>query len=144
MVNDRVPNAAVLAIEPRREDLLGNRHPDGIRQSLSERTGRRLDPGRITILGVPRRTGLPLAEVPQGLHRHVVDRQMQQRVEQHRAVAVRQYKPVTIRPFGIGRVVAQIVAPEDLGNIGHPHWGAGVTRPGLLDCVHAECADCVC
>jgi hypothetical protein len=35
-----------------------------------------------------------------------------------------------------------VTTPEDFGNFSHTHRGARVTRVGLLDCVHGQCANC--
>ena len=44
------------------EAALRDRHPDTVRESLAERTGRRLDAGRQPVFGVARRFRAPLAE----------------------------------------------------------------------------------
>src|SRR3546814_2206100 len=68
---------------------------------------------------MPRRLRLELTEILQLLDRQVVAAQMQQRVEQHRAVPVRHDEAVAIRPLRIGRVVDKKVVPQDFGDIGH-------------------------
>ncbi len=67
-------------------------------------------PGGDAVLRVARRLGVQLAEVLQLLDRQVVAGQVQQRVEQHRAVAVGQHEAVAVGPVRVGRVVAQVVA----------------------------------
>ena len=64
--------------------------------------------------------------------------QMQQRVQQHRAVAVREHEAVAVPPERVVGVVLEEGAPEDLGNIRHPHLRAGMTRVCLLDGIHRE------
>ena len=77
---------------------------------------------------------------------HVVDRQriagqVQQRVQQHRAVAVRDHEAVAVRPLRIAGIVAQVVAPQDFGDVGHAHRHAGMAGVGFLDGIHREGAD---
>ena len=66
---------------------------------------------------------------------------MQQRIQQHRGVAVRQNEAVAVPPARIGRVVFQEVAPQHLGNVGHAHRGARVPGIGLLDRIHRQDTD---
>ena len=48
VVDDLVPGP----VEPRGQHALGQRHADGVRDALAQRPGRRLDPGRVAVLGV--------------------------------------------------------------------------------------------
>ena len=73
--------------------------------------------------------------------RQVVAGQVQQRVMQHRAVAVRQHEAVAVGPVRIGRVVPQVIAPQHLGDVGHAHRHAGMAGIGLLHGVHRQRAD---
>src|SRR3546814_2056186 len=68
-----------------------------------------------------------LTEILQLLDRQVVAAQMQQRVEQHRAVPVRHDEAVAIRPLRIGRVVDKKIVPQDFGDISHAHRHARMT-----------------
>ncbi|EDN65789.1 hypothetical protein BGP_3110 [Beggiatoa sp. PS] len=47
-------------------------------------------------------------------------------------------KPITVGPFGIGRVVVHVVIPQHLRNISHSHWRTRMTRIGFLYRVHAQ------
>jgi hypothetical protein len=82
---------------------------------------------------------MQLAEVLDVIHR--IAAQVQQRVVQHRAVAVRQQEAVAVHPFRIGRVVAVMAAPQGHGDFGHAHRHAWVAGIGLLDGVHCQRAD---
>ncbi len=67
-------------------------------------------------------------ELPKALqlrHRQVVAAQVQQRIQQHRAVAIRQYEPIAIGPVRIRGVMAQVATPQHLLNLGHSHGHAG-------------------
>src|SRR5690606_29924593 len=78
-----------------REMTFGEGHADGSRQSLAERAGRGLDPGGVPILRVTGRAAPELPEVfdvVQG-YRSVAG-QMQQRIQQHRAVSRGEHEAV--------------------------------------------------
>ena len=123
------------------EQLLGQRHADRVREALAERTGGGFDARRDAELRVTGCLRMELTKTFQLLHRQVVAGEVQQRVLQHRAVAVRQDEAVAVDPQRIDRVVAQVVLPQRHGDVGHAHRHAGVTRLGLLDRVHRQCAN---
>ena len=81
---------------------------------------------------------MQLAEALQLIERQVVAGEMQQRVEQHRAMAVRQHEAVAIGPGRIGRVVAQMAAPQHRGDLRHAHRHAGVAGLRVLHRIHRE------
>ncbi len=137
VIDDLVPGP----VEAARQDQLGDRHPDRVGQPLPERAGRGLDPRGNADFRVTRGLRVQLAKRLEILDRQVVPGQVQQRVEQHRAVAVREHEAVAVGPRGVGRVVAQVVVPENLGDLGHPHRHAGVAGVGLLDRIHRQCAN---
>jgi hypothetical protein len=125
-------------VELRGEHAFGERHADRVRQALSERARRRLDAGRETVFRVARRPGMDLAKALDLLHREVIAGEMQQGVEQHRAVAVREHEAVAVDPLRIGRVVAQVAAPQHLGDLGHAHRHARMAGVRLLHGVHRQ------
>lgn len=84
---------------------------------------------------------MQLPKALQLVQRQVIARQVQQTVQQHRAVTVAQYKTVTIRPKRVRRIVLQRVVPQHLGNVGHAHRRAGMARVGLLNRVHRKRAE---
>jgi len=131
-------------IERLRQQPLGKRHPDRVGESLPEWAGRGLDAGCDAGLRMSRRFGMELAEALELLHRQIVAGEMQQRVLQHRAMSVRQHEAIAIDPMRIARVVTQVARPERHGDLGHPHRHARVSGLRGFDCVHRECADCVC
>jgi len=57
VVDDLVPRAVELPCQHH----LGDRHANGVREALAERTRRGLDPGGDPNLGMPRRLGVELA-----------------------------------------------------------------------------------
>ncbi len=123
------------------ENFFRHRHADGIGNALAERTGGGFHAGRVAILGVTRRLGMQLTELLEVVHRQVVAGQVQQCVNQHRAMAVRQHKAVTVRPLGVGGVMAHMVIPQRFSDFRHAHGGTGVAGFGFFDCIHCKCAD---
>jgi len=84
---------------------------------------------------------MQLAEAFDLLHRQRITGQVQQRIQQHGTMAVGQHKAVTICPFGIGRVVPQVVIPQHLGDFGHAHGHARMAGVGFLYCIHRQRAN---
>ncbi len=136
-----VDDLVAVAVELGGEQLFGQRHADGVAQALAERAGRRLDARRDVDFRVAGRLAVQLAEVAQLADRQVVAREVQQRVLQHRAVAVGEDEPVAAGPARIGRVVAQMPGPERHRDLGHAHGRAGMAGIGLLHRVHGERPD---
>ncbi len=132
VVDDRVA-------ELRRQHALGERHADRVAQALAERPGRRLDAARMPALGM---AGGAAAELPETLdlgHRHVgIAGQIEEAVEQHRAVPVRHHETVAVGPVRHLRVKAQVLCEQHRGDVGHAHRHAGMTRFGLFDRVHRQ------
>ena len=87
------------------EVALGKRHADRVGDALAERAGGGLDAGRMAEFRMPRRDRSELAEALELIDGHrFVAGQMQQRVDQHRAVSGRQHEAVTVRPRRIGGI----------------------------------------
>ena len=129
------------AVERRRQPFFRQRHADGIRQALAERASRGLDAEVRLVLGMSRSRRAQLPERLQVLDGQWVTGQVQQRVQQHRAVAVRNHEAVAVGPLRIAGIVAQVVAPQDLRDVGHAHRHAGMTGVGFLNRVHREGSD---
>ena len=124
------------------EQPLGERHADRIAEPLPERAGGRLDAGRVAIFRVAGRLRPELAEALELFDGHArVAREMEQRVEQHRAVASRQHESVAVRPFGVGGIEFEESGEQHRGHIGHAHRHAGMAGIRLLHGVHGERAD---
>ena len=135
MVDDRIAMAAV-------EEPLGKRHADRIAESLGKRAGGGFDAGRMAMFRVARSPRVKLAEVLDLLELHLrIAGEIEQRVEQHRAVAGREHEAVAVRPIGMGRVELQEAREQHGGHVGHAHRHAGVAGIGLLHGVHGERPD---
>ena len=139
VVHHRVP----FTIERRGQHFLGQRHADRIGDSLAQWAGRRFDRKVRIALRVTGGPKSKLAEVSQFVDRQRISAQVQQTVQQHGAMPVRQDESVTVNPARIGGIVFQVVEPQDFGNICHSHRGARVAGVCRLYGVHAECADCI-
>ncbi len=135
MIDDAIAQARV-------EQALGERHADRVGEALAQRARGRLDAGRMPILRMARGLGAELAEVRELLHRHArIARQMQDRVEQHRAMAGREYETVAVGPAGLGRIELEKAREQHGRHIGHAHGHAGMAGLGLLHRVHGQRAD---
>ena len=77
---------------------LGDRHADGVGEALAERSGGGLDAGGVAVLGMARGHRVELAEAPELVEGQRVAAEVEQRVEEHRAVPVREHEAVPVRP----------------------------------------------
>ena len=110
--------------------------------ALAERAGRGLDSGGDEILRVSGGHGAELAEVLDLVERHVcIAGEIQQRIQQHRAVAGRQDEAVAVRPFRVGGVEFQELRKQHGGDVGRAHRQAGMAGFRLLDSIHRQRAD---
>ncbi|MNL27300.1 hypothetical protein D3C87_1488830 [compost metagenome] len=137
MVDDVVAGA----VEFLAQQALGQRHAHRVGDALAQRAGGGFHARRDAVLGVAGGLAVQLAEVAQFLDRQVVAGQVQQRVDQHRTVAVGQHEAVAVGPVRVRGVMLQVPAPERHGDIRHAHRCTGVTGIGLLDGVHGKHAD---
>ena len=124
------------------EVALGDRHADSHREPLPKRAGGRLDAFDQEVLRVAGARAAELAEVRDLLQRRVrVAREVEQRVDQHRAVAGAEHEPVAVGPLRLGRVELEELAPQHRGDVGHAHRHARMPRIGCLDRVHRQRPD---
>ncbi len=128
-------------VELRGQHFFGQRHAHAVGDALTQRASGGFHARRVAHFGVARRFAVQLAEALELLDRQVVAGEMQQGVDQHRAVAVGQHEAVAVGPVRIGRVVVQVIAPQHFGDVGHAHGGAGVAGVGGLHAVDGEKAD---
>jgi hypothetical protein len=115
----------------------GHRHADRHRQPLPQRAGGALDARQLEILGVPRAGAVQLTEVADVLDRRArIAGQMQQRVNEHRAMPGRQHEAIPVRPVRRGGIELQIITEQHGGDIGHAHRHTGMARIRPLHRIH--------
>ena len=129
------------AVETLRQHFLGQGETDGIGQSLPQRAGGGFHAGRFGSFRMAGGTRMQLAEALQLVNRQIVSGQVQQRVMQHRAVAVGQYEAVAVGPLRIHRIMPVVAVPEHLGDIGHAHRHARMPGLGRFHGVDGEKTD---
>ena len=124
------------------QGCLGHGKAHGIGQPLTKRAGGGFDPGGMAIFGVARRDRAQLPEIADLFQRHVgIAGQMQQRIQQHRAMARAQDEPVTIGPMRRAGIEFQMLLEQDRGDIGHAHRHAGMAGIGGGDGIERQGAD---
>ena len=133
-----IDDGVFAAVEGVGELLFRQGHADGGGDALPERAGGGLDAGGEAVFGVAGGLRMKLAETLQFVDRQVVAGEVQQPIQQHGAMAVRQHEAVAIRPGRIGGVVTHMMAPDDLGDVGHAHRHTGVAGVCLLHRVDRE------
>ena len=136
-----IDEGVAFTVEALRQQLLGQREADRIREALAQRAGGGFHARGLVALRVAGGLAVQLAEVLQLLQRQVVAGQVQQRVLQHRAVAVGQDETVAVEPVRVRRAVAVVVVPQHFGDVGHAHGHAGMAGIGGLYRVGGEETD---
>ena len=122
-----VDDGVTVAVELGGQKLFRQGHAYRVGQTLTEWAGRGFNTRGHSYFWMARGFAVQLAEVFQLLHGQVVARQMQERVNQHRAVAVGQHKAVAVAPMRIAGVVVQMLTPQSNSHIGHAHGRAGMS-----------------
>lgn len=84
---------------------------------------------------------MQLTEVLDVVDGNVVTAQVQQGILQHGAMTVREHEAVPVGPLRVGRVVAQVIVPQNLGDIRHTHGRTRVAGLGFLNRIHAQRAN---
>ena len=131
-----------IAAEAFGEQALREREAHRVAEPLAERAGRGLDAAGVTVFGVAGGAAAELAKMLQFVERHVgVTGEMQQGIEQHRAVAGRQDEAVAIGPVRLRCIELQELGEQDSGDVGHAHRQAGMTGIRLLHGVHGQGPD---
>ena len=155
-INVVVEHREVRPIEMLRQPAPGERHADAVAAALAQRAGRRLDAGGQVIFGM---AGAFAADLPKPLDIVERDRglietlvfgidgfhaaEMQQRVEQHRGMAIGKDEAIAVGPDRVIRIEAQKILPERVGHRRQRHRRAGMAGIGLLYGVHRQSANCV-
>src|SRR3546814_9719717 len=91
----------------------GDRHADGGRKPLPQRSGGRFDSGKLEIFRMSGAWTVKLTEIADIVHRRTdITRQIQKGVDQHRPMPCRQHETVAVGPVGTARVVLQMRSEE--------------------------------
>ena len=136
-----VDHGVAVAVVGGRQLRFADRHAHRVGQALAERPGGDLHARRVAVLGMARRLAAPLAELPDVVQRQVVAGDVQQAVEQGRAVAGGKHEAVAIRPVRIGRMELHVLRPQHVGHRRGVQRQAGMAAVGLLHHVHRQEAE---
>ena len=121
---------------------LGDRHANGIGNPLTERASGCFDPRGVAVFRVPGGLGSKLTEVFNFFHRHVfITREVQKRIEQHRAVPCGEDETVAVRPHRVPGVEFQETRKQYGRRIGHAHGHSRMAGVRLLHRVHRKGAN---
>ena len=124
------------------QDALAQCEADRGGDALAQRAGGGLDARRMAIFGMAGGHAAQLTEIPDLLDRHFrIAGEIEQAVEQHRAMARRQHEAVAVRPAWIGGVEFQEFRIQHRRHIGHAHRHAGVAGFRRFDGIHRQGAD---
>src|SRR5262249_21658577 len=116
-----------LSAENRGEMALRDGHADGIGESLAEGAGCRFYAWLMAVLGMARRERADLAKALDLLDRHfLVAEEMQERVEQHRAMARGKHETIAIGPRRVDRIEFQKAREKDGGDVSRAHRQTGM------------------
>lgn len=107
VIHDREAGTVVARCELR----FRHRHADGVGEALAERAGRRLDTRREAALRMAGCEAARLPEVADLIERQVVAGEVEQAVQQHRAMSGRQDEAIAIEPRRVGGVMLEMAHP---------------------------------
>ena len=130
-----------LLAEPGAQVGLGEADAHAVGEALPERPGGDLDAGGVAVFGVTCGLGAPLPEVAQVVEGEAEPGEVEERVEQHRRVPVREHEAVAVGPVGRRGVVLHHPGPQHVGEGRQRHRRARVARVRLLHGVHRQPAD---
>ncbi len=127
------------AAEARGHQPLRQSHPDGGAEPLSQRPGGGLDSRIFAQFRMSGGGGVELAEMLQLLDPHAgIAGQVQQRIQQHRAMPGRQHETIPIRPRRVGGIEFEEAREQHGSYVGHAQRHAGMTGLRLLDRVNRQ------
>ena len=138
VVHDVQTAARLFAVERLRQHFFGQRHAHRVGDALAQWAGGGFHARGDVDLGVARGLAVQLAKLFQLRHGQLVAGQVQQGIDQHRAVPVGQHKAVAVGPLWVEGVVLQVAVPQHFGNIGHAHGRAGVAGFGGFHRIHGQ------
>ena len=121
----------------------GHCHADGHGHAGTQGARRSFYADGVAVFGMARRQGAVLAELLHVVEGQAVAEEVQQRIEQHGAVAAGQDKAVAIGPFRIFSVVLHMVSPQFVCNRRGAQGKARMAGVCLLNGVCRQHADCI-
>ncbi len=134
----------VRGVEEGGEVFLGDGEADGVARALAERTGGHFDAGRLMGFRMSGGDGMKLTEFLDLLHGDFrKSGEVEERVDEHGAVASGEDETIAVGPLRIGGVVAEKLCPKNGGEIGAAHGEAGMARVSFFYGIDGEDADCV-
>ena len=143
-VADQRPGAVVhdARSEAALEEGFGDRHAGGVGDALAERAGRGLDAAARVVFGMAFAVRAELAEALDLVEGDLrVAAEVEQRVEEHGAVAVRLHEAVAVEPERVLGVELQVPREQRRGDVGGAERRAGMPFADALDRVHGQEAD---
>ena len=112
------------------------------RQTLTQRAGGAFDALQLGVFGVASAHRMQLTERLDVIHRRArIAGEVQQAVDQHRAMPRRQDEPVAVGPARLGGVELEEFGKQHGRDVGHAHGHAGVAAVGRLHCIHRQDPD---
>ena len=117
-------------VKLRGKNFFRQRHPHRIGNTLPQRSGSGFHARRISVFRMAGSLGMKLAEALDFLHRQVVAGEVQQGINQHRAMSIGQYEPVAVSPLWDWRdcgandesTIPQLFPPYPWACRGDPNW----------------------
>lgn len=128
-----VDDFQIAFIVSRRKLRFRQSHADGHRQTLAQRSRRGVYARSMSEFRVARRFAAPLAELLDFFHRQIIPAQMQQAVQQHRAVSGGQDEAVAVDPIRNVRVMVHRFGKQLVTHRCGPHRHAGMAGLRLFD-----------
>ena len=121
---------------------LCHRHANCHRKALPQRSGGAFNAFEQKVFRMSGARRAQLAEVANVLHRRArIAGEMQQRVDEHRAMPGRKHKTIAVSPIGARGIKLQVICEEHAGHIGHTHRHARVTGIRSLNGIHRQSAN---
>jgi len=128
--------------ETRAQLCFRNRHTQSIGNALTKGTRGRLDAGSRIVFGMPGTVRAKLAEGPHLRKRDLlVTCQMEERIEQHRSVAVRDDETVTVWPERILRIEFQVAREQRGRDLRHAERNPLMALASIQDRINSKKAD---
>ncbi len=138
-----IDDLVVFAVKLRCQRFLSNRKTYRVSDALTQRASSGFNTRRIAIFRVTCSFRMQLTEIFDVIDRKIVTGQVEQAVNQHGAVTIRQDETVAIHPVRVGWIMYHEIIPQYFGDICHTHWRTRVARFSLLYSIHAQCTDCI-